>query len=335
MKKELISIIVPVYNVEKYLCRCLDSIVAQTYFDWEAVLVDDGSIDKSGAICDEYASLDHRFKVVHKQNEGVAKARITAFEYSQGEFITFVDADDYISPEYLEKLSAPIIENEADMVSCDYCKVEKGKTRMTPAKFTGTYEEEQITEFIEKHYFYDETTKGYGMACCLWSKMIRREYVLEGLEHGRGMWFGEDQISMFTMLLSCRKLVLISDRLYYYVQHEGQAVKRYDGSLWDNIIMLLSRYKTLIPNIKCLPGLHRRTWEYIKRTIINKMMPANVSMNVFMHHLSKMRSHSYMEQFFKTDNIYVGKKDKIIYWLLRERHFIMLFFLLKIRMRNK
>lgn len=93
----LISIIVPVYNVEPYIRKCLDSILSQTYTNWEAILVDDGSTDQSGAICDEYAKKDARFVVVHKQNEGVAKARITAFEHSKGELITFIDSDDYVS----------------------------------------------------------------------------------------------------------------------------------------------------------------------------------------------------------------------------------------------
>ena len=113
-----ISIIVPVYKVEKYLRRCLDSIVAQTFTNWECILVDDGSPDNSGKICDEYAEEDARFRVIHKQNEGVAKARLTAFENSQGELITFIDSDDYVSELYLEKLSKPILEDNADMVSC-------------------------------------------------------------------------------------------------------------------------------------------------------------------------------------------------------------------------
>ena len=115
----LVSIIVPVYNVEPYLRKCLDSILAQTYQNWECILVDDGSKDCSGAISDEYANKDNRFIVVHKQNEGVTKARITAFDHSKGELVTFVDADDYVESEYVEKLSKPIVEENVDMVSCN------------------------------------------------------------------------------------------------------------------------------------------------------------------------------------------------------------------------
>ena len=104
----LVSVIIPVYNVEKYLRRCLDSVLAQTYTNFEAILVDDGSTDDSGAICDEYAARDNRFVVIHKQNEGVSIARLTAFEHSKGEFITFIDSDDSINFNYIDHLQSQI-----------------------------------------------------------------------------------------------------------------------------------------------------------------------------------------------------------------------------------
>lgn len=98
----MVSVIIPVYNTEKYLRQCLDSVLAQTYSDWEAILVDDGSTDTSGAICDEYAATDNRFKVLHTANAGVSAARNTALENSRSEWITVVDADDMLAPDALE-----------------------------------------------------------------------------------------------------------------------------------------------------------------------------------------------------------------------------------------
>ena len=145
MKNPKISIIVPVFNVEKYLRPCLNSILSQTYSNFEAVLVDDGSTDTSGTICDEYAERDNRFVVIHKKNEGVAKARIIAFEHSTGELITFIDADDHVNIQYIEKLAKPIIEENADMVSCNFYNVIDGKYKEAPARLYGTYEKEQLT----------------------------------------------------------------------------------------------------------------------------------------------------------------------------------------------
>lgn len=338
MDSPKISVIVPVYNTEKYLRPCLDSIIAQTFKDFEAVLVDDGSTDSSGQICDEYAEKDPRFVVVHKQNEGVAKARITAFEHSEGDLITFIDSDDFVTPDYLEKLSKPILEDGADMVSCDYYKVDNGKVKEPRAKLSGSFTGKQILDFIDNHYFYDSTTRGWGFTCFLWTKMVRREYVQEGLKLGLGLWFGEDQLSMFSMMLHSQHLVLIPERLYYYIQHEGQAIKRYDESLWQNIIVLLEGYQKLLPNGIGLSGLHIRTWLYISLTIKQKMTPAGISMNDFVKHLKKVLSQPYIREFFKQPLLVIGKKNKIRYWLLKHgrlRIYYMLFMYRHIRSQIK
>ena len=324
-----VSIIVPVYNTEKYLRSCLDSIMVQTFSDFEAILVDDGSTDNSGKICDEYAVKDPRFIVVHKQNEGVAKARITAYEHSKGEMITFMDSDDVITEDYIEKLSKPIIEENADMVSCDYIKVINGVRKSYKAKLTGSYDKEKIKDFIANHYFFDEQTNGFGMTCFLWSKMVRREFVLKGLEKCVGMWFGEDQVSMFTMLLQCNKLVLIPDRLYYYIQHKEQTIKRYDESLWRNITKLMSTYQSLIQDISCISGFRKRVWTYIEQTIICKMARANLKRSTFVKHLSTMRNDPFMKDFFKAYTIDSNSnwKSNVKYWVLKMKMYQIVFFL--------
>lgn len=121
MKSEpLVSIIVPVYNVEKYICQCLDSILAQTYIRFELILVDDGSIDRSGEICDEYAHLDKRIKVIHQSNGGVSIARQTGIDVAIGEYSIHVDPDDWIDSDMLEALINKATEENAEMVICDY-----------------------------------------------------------------------------------------------------------------------------------------------------------------------------------------------------------------------
>lgn len=117
-----ISIIIPVYNVEKYLRQCIDSVLALTNKDIEVILVDDGSTDLSGKICDEYRAKDSRVKVVHKPNGGLVSARKAGFEISRGEYILNLDGDDWIEPDHIESLYNCAIENNADIVSCDYFK---------------------------------------------------------------------------------------------------------------------------------------------------------------------------------------------------------------------
>ena len=123
----MISVIVPVYNVEKYLRQCLDSVLAQTYRELEIILVDDGSTDGSGAICDEYATRDSRIKVVHQQNGGLSSARNAGLDLATGEYVAFVDSDDYIHETMLELLYQALVENNADTVICNFERVdEKG-----------------------------------------------------------------------------------------------------------------------------------------------------------------------------------------------------------------
>lgn len=323
----------PVYNVAPYLRKCLDSILAQTYTDWEAVLVDDGSKDKSGEICDEYTKKDPRFVVVHKQNEGVAKARITAFEHSSGELITFIDADDYVKSDYLEKLSKPIVEDDADMVSCNYFIVKENTIVEPRLKLTGVYKSHQIKDFIANHYCYDKNTNGYGMTVFLCTKMIKREYVSDALQQGVGLWLGEDQIGVFSVLYKIDKLCLIQDRLYYYVQHTIQATKLYKESIWDNIVILLEKYKTIDTENLAQEGLDKSTWLHINRTV-GKMLNSGVSKEDFANHLSKMRSTSYMKDFFRHSTASFGVKQDFLFWLLKLRLF-KIYYLIKSTRRKR
>lgn len=325
-----ISVLVPVYNVEHYIHKCLDSILKQTYQDWEAILVDDGSTDKSGAICDIYAKKDARFVVVHKKNEGVAKARITAFKHSSGELITFIDSDDYVSPDYLGRLLKPVLEDGADMVSSSFFSVEKGILRESCARLTGVRKNNEIKEFIANHYFYDKKVGGYGMSPYLWGKMIKRMYVEEGLNNGKGMWFGEDQIAMFTILYRIQILSIIPDRIYYYVHHDGQATKRYDITLWDSLVKMLVSYQLLDSLHIATEGLRIRTWLYIWRTIQTKMIISGINRSTFVEHLNHVMNNSYIDDFFKPYYLKIGVKHLFFYEILRFRCFNFLYYISKI-----
>ena len=118
----LISIIVPVYNVEKYLSKCIDSIINQTYKNIEIILIDDGSTDSSGAICDKYALVDSRIHVLHIENSGVSNARNVGLNHATGDYIGFVDSDDYIEPNMYELLLEELIADDVDVVQCNHAE---------------------------------------------------------------------------------------------------------------------------------------------------------------------------------------------------------------------
>ena len=121
-----VSIGVPVYNVEEYLRQCLNSIMEQTFTDFEVIMVDDGSTDNSFSICQEYVAKDNRFKLIHQENKGLAGARNTCLKYMHGEFITWIDSDDKIKPDYLEKLLQVQVETNAQIINCVYYYIKDG-----------------------------------------------------------------------------------------------------------------------------------------------------------------------------------------------------------------
>ena len=235
-----VSIIVPVYNVEMYLCKCLDSILAQSFHDWEAVLVDDGSTDQSGNICDEYASRDSRFVVVHKQNEGVAKARITAFEHSVGELITFIDADDYVASNYLSALYNAVMKNNADIGCCQYSVVIDGKHYLFERNVIGYFKDKEICQILSEKALCDIHTHKAELAPFLCTKMVKRHYVHDALVKGEGLIIGEDHVAVLWLLQHISSLIVLPDSLYFYIQHPNQSTKQnsFEKRLEDEITQL-------------------------------------------------------------------------------------------------
>lgn len=122
-----VSVIVPVYNVEQYLCRCIDSILAQTFCDIEVILIDDGSKDTSGSICDRYAKKDSRVTVIHKENEGVSVARNCGLAIAKGKYIMFCDSDDYVETTWVEKLHYVINSNDVSIAICLWNNIQNDK----------------------------------------------------------------------------------------------------------------------------------------------------------------------------------------------------------------
>ena len=201
----MISVIVPVYNVEKYLERCVKSIAAQTYKDLEILLIDDGSTDKSGKMCDDFQQTDSRIKVFHKQNGGLSDARNYGIEHSAGKFISFVDSDDYIDEKMLETLHRLITENDADLAVCSAMDVFEGK-EVTQVK--------EIKEFnLNKVESYKYMLRGDGIpsAC---NKLYKRQTVGD-VRFPVGKLY-EDGFFTPQILKRVEKTAVTSKPMYYY-----------------------------------------------------------------------------------------------------------------------
>lgn len=227
----LVSVIVPVYNVEKYIDRCILSIVEQTYKNLEIIIVDDGTPDNSGAICDEWAKKDNRITVYHKKNGGLSDARNFGFEKSNGEYITFIDSDDYILPEYVEYLYTNLVKYNADISCCDYNYVSSEERAIV---FDENANLNQVNDFSGKNACYQLLTNTNGIYYVVaWGKMYKR-HLLEQYRYPVGRYH-EDEATTYKLLYTSEIVVTGNKRLYAYFQnqssitHNKSDIKRKDG----------------------------------------------------------------------------------------------------------
>lgn len=212
-----VSVIIPVYNAEKYLCRCLDSICAQSFTDWECILVDDGSMDNSSSICDDYVSRENRFRVIHKENGGVSTARNTGIAQAQSEYIVFIDADDYVNPCYLLHLVTATTE-QVDFVVAGICRSISGGVQTVSRPTKSMLEGVKIREYFINSV-YDNMRGG---PCC---KLFRKSIIQENkLLFPLNIHYLEDDIFVLNYMLHCHRMVTIDEADYYYNLHENSLV---------------------------------------------------------------------------------------------------------------
>lgn len=214
----LISIIVPVYNGDKYLSRCVDSILSQTFQDFELLLVDDGSKDISSDICDNYAAKDQRIKVFHKKNGGVSSARNIGLNYAKGEWIAFIDADDYVKESYLANLWEHS-QKQVDLV-ISYAEIHSGD---------GINKESYPSKFVDDTNFYSIFIENdMNWHTSPWSKLYKRSIIEEHhLRFCEGMHIGEDAVFLYSYMLYSNKIYISPDTDYcYFACNPGSLTKR-------------------------------------------------------------------------------------------------------------
>lgn len=204
--EELISVIIPVFRVEAYLRRCMDSVLAQTYEKMEIILVDDGSDDGCPAICDEYAKKDSRVRVIHQKNAGLSGARNTGIDEAKGEYLAFVDSDDYLSPEFLERLYTACIETDSDMSVCRWEYVKGGPIPEGGSGKTQTFTGRQM---LANLYIPDGA---YFVVA--WNKLYKRE-LFDNIRYPLGR-IHEDEATTYRIYHQVRKAAYVDVSLYGY-----------------------------------------------------------------------------------------------------------------------
>lgn len=254
-EKALISIIIPVYKVEKYLEKCIQSVINQTYENLQIILVDDGSPDNCGKICDECAKKDHRIEVIHKSNGGLSDARNKGLEIAKGEYIGFVDSDDYIEADMYEVLYNLLKQYNADVSICNFYTVSQGKISIKNAD-NGINEYNRIE--ILKEILLDKNIQSYA-----WNKLYKKE-LFDEIKYPIGKKY-EDIGTTFFLLEKCNKVVVTGKSEYYYINRQDSIVNNVtETTITDYIELIMQRYDYIEENIKELSSYNK---DYLKRIL--------------------------------------------------------------------
>ncbi|ETI67555.1 glycosyltransferase family 2 protein [Neobacillus vireti] len=233
-----ISIIVPIYNVENYLRKCVDSILSQTFKDFELILVDDGSPDNCGIICDNYAESDQRIKVVHKENEGVSSARNTGIRMAKGKYIGFIDSDDYIDNRMYEILYTSAELHSSDVVVCDLLKVHGDEVSVKKYK----------KEFSLLHYsniealnqLYTNEPEKAAVWVYSWNKLYK-SWLFKDIRFSAGKIY-EDEFIAHKILYHSTKITYVPETLYYYFQRTNSYIgSEFSTKKFDRVYALKER----------------------------------------------------------------------------------------------
>lgn len=216
-----ISVIIPVYNVEQYLSRCVNSVLGQTYYDLEIILVDDGSTDESGRICDSFLQVDKRIKVIHQSNCGVSSARNAALDVVEGDCITFIDSDDFVSCDYIESLVTTMERNQADISIVSYAVTSKYDAAVFQKKCNSRTETFTGEEACRRMLL------AKGFSCSVSCKLIKKD-IIQTRRFSKDMTLGEDLAFYYTPFLAAKNVAFTDTVGYAYFQHSANTINRVD-----------------------------------------------------------------------------------------------------------
>lgn len=233
-----VSIIVPVYNVESYLNECIDSIINQTYRNLEIILIDDGSTDLSGEICDRYKEIDSRILVIHQKNQGAANAKNNGLDLATGDYISFVDSDDYISKVFIETMMKSLQQNNSDIAECIFYLKYKDSDKVEYFKNDNCIYD---TESYLEQYILD------WKSSLFWNKIFKSE-LIDNLRFKKERRCIDDEFFTYKAILKAHKISRINEPFYYYRQRKSSAINNQFNNkqkAQDNLDVLIERYNLI------------------------------------------------------------------------------------------
>lgn len=305
---ELITVIVPVFNVEKYLVQCIESIINQSYRNIEIILIDDDSTDNSGAICDSFAQKDERIIVLHKENNGQGAARNDGIDIAKGRYIAFVDSDDYIETDMLMKLYSVMKKTNGDISVCGICAVSDKSKSYNILKCDSEYilltKDEAIPMLLDD----------IGLTCSVWNKLFKREVIGEfRLEEGK---IYEDIVPMYDWFKNADVISYVPEALYNYRFRNDSTTKsnfkHYNEDLLKSINCFCEKIEKDYPDsfVRIMPGYISYGIHYLNKNILFKSYVKEYA------RLLKKKCYKYRKNFFQSDRIRNIKKQEIFAFMV-------------------
>ena len=253
IEDQLVSIIIPIYGVELYLNQCIESVLNQTYQNLQIILVNDGSKDKCGEICDYYANKDARIHIIHKQNEGLVNARKSGLAVAEGDYVTFVDGDDWVKENFIYNLVQPAIKYNTDFIIAGYIREFYGKEdKIIPKLPIGYYSKKDLVKNILPNALYNGIFFQHGISTYVWNKLFK----LTKLKHylaivDKNIVMGEDAALTYPYLFNCDNLYITDATDYLYRQRPNSIVKSVPNLKFEysQLSLLFKHLKTNLSKI--------------------------------------------------------------------------------------
>lgn len=317
----MLSIVVPIYNVEQYLPKCIDSLLGQTWKDIEIILVDDGSPDNCGKICDDYRYKDSRIKVIHKENGGLVSAWTRGVTEATGDYVGFVDSDDYCDSDYFDKIMSAILGNHADIGIGGYVE-EKPKHNEEHKVGShllneGLYNGEKL-ETIKKDFFRRRGQIIYAR----WLHVMKRSLVVDNLHLvDLNIKVGEDIGIALATLFDAKSIVLVSTTGYHYVWRESSLLHKFSDTEIDNYTRLCKNIE-MISNGKGYDSYLHREFAAQMTLVISKILGADLMCAEKLDYLKRFRENEFVKRVFeKKDYGKCSWKRKTVLWLFENRRY--------------
>lgn len=336
---DLISLIVPVYNVEKYFVRCIKSILKQTYSNIEVILVDDGSDDNSGELCDEYAKVDNRIKVIHKKNEGLGYARNSGLDIASGKYVTFIDSDDYIGENHIQSLYSLLIQTKSDTCMGGYTKVYPLFSIEHKQVCAGNVFINNVkAEIIPRMCGADKKGTDYiEMSVCmvLFSNDIIRKNNIRFVSERR--MISEDLVFDFEYY-SLSERVCVSDITdYFYCDNQGSLTTKYRKDRFDCEVDLFkylsARAKTLEILDLCLPRLQNTLISIARYSIKLEYKFSDINgKEKVQNNIQHICNNAILEEAMKDyDDKYIKKSSRLVNFMIKRKMYLALCLTMKLK----